>query len=812
MPAKNVPYSIRISNMSCAACVRKVEQAIKATAGVESAAVNLIDKRAEAVGGDPGQVVQAIRACGFDASLIKRGSSAAFGLVFKEETADLETVRLLLSVHDPDIELRAQNGRLLVSTRMHPADVVILLRGAGIAAAIEEQYIDPALAEAEESRKEIRRSWQKAAAAGLTGFFLMSGEMSGLFPPVHEGQAFWFLLALLCLGIMRCSGGAYYTAAWRQARRGSSSMDTLVALSTSAAWLASVLVILWPGFIPGQHNLYLDASVMILAFLQFGHALEVRAKQTTRQAVSTLIGLRPRSACVVRRTGGTAHEAEVPVSLLRLNDLVRVRPGERIPIDGRLAEGSSAVDESMLTGEPLPRRKGPGDMVSGGTVNSSGSFLFAVTRIGEDTTLAQIIRMVRQAQLGKPPIGRLADQVAAVFVPTVLAISLLTFVIWLAVGPEPALPYALTAAIAVLVIACPCALGLAAPIAVMVGTGRAAELNILIRNPDGLQSAAALTHVVVDKTGTLTAGRPTVTEMYPAIGADRSTLLQIAASLEAGSEHPLAAAVIRSAAEQGISLLPAEEFAAVPGRGVQARIGGTAWQLGSPHFMIEKGLRLPESLRAAADAQAAEGATPIWLGNEHAVLGVLILRDPLRPDSAAAVRMLQQQGLTVVMCTGDSHAAAQAAARQLGIDQVHAELLPAEKLEVVRALQRQGHRVGMVGDGVNDAPALAQADTSFAVGSGTDVAIDSGDITLAGDSLTLVATAVGISRATIGNIKQNLFGAFIYNVIGIPLAAGLLFPCTGWLLPPMFASAAMALSSVTVVANANRLRLFRPAG
>lgn len=501
---------------------------------------------------------------------------------------------------------------------------------------------------------------------------------------------------------------------------------------------------------------------------------------------------------------------ELPVSLVRLGDMVRVRPGEKIPLDGKIKEGSTAVDESMLTGEPLPVKKEAGAPVTGGTVNTTGSFLFTVTGIGEDTTLAHIIRMVKQAQLGKPPIGRLADQVAAVFVPTVILISLFVFGVWLGVGPSPALPHALTAAIAVLVIACPCALGLASPIAIMVGTSRAAELNILVRNPDGLQSAASTTHLVVDKTGTLTQGRPTVTALYPATGDDEKKLLQIAASLEASSEHPLAEAVLRSAKDKEVSLLPLQEFSSVPGKGVQARIAEQLWSLGNRRFMEENAQALPEKLVALAGEQAAQGATPIWLANEEQVQGLLILRDPVRADSAAAVRKLQAQGITVVMCTGDSRAAAEAVAAELGIKEVHAEMLPQEKLQVVQDLQAKGYKVGMAGDGVNDAPALAQADTGFAIGSGTDVAIDNGDITLAGDSLALVSVAVGISRATLGNIKQNLFGAFIYNVLGIPLAAGLFFPFTGWLLPPMFASAAMALSSVTVVSNANRLRFFKP--
>jgi Cu+-exporting ATPase len=820
MPEKNsAPYTIRVSDMTCAACVRRVEQAVTAVDGVESGTVNLIEKKAEVVGGDPQQVLEAIIARGYEASLVAGEEGTDFFLSFPDSAPTREEIFQALSGPDPGIALSEQDGRLKVSTVLHPADVLLLLKDAEIAARIEEQYDDPYLQEAEETRKEIRRSRQKAAVAACTGFGIMAGEMSGLFPPLVEARLFWFVLALLCLGVMSFSGGKYYLTAWKQARHGTAGMDTLVALSTSAAWLASLLLIIRPDFVPGREaRLYLDASVMILAFLQFGHALEVRAKQTTREAISSLVGLRAKSARILRRENEGVGEAEIPVSLVRRGDTVRVRPGEKIPLDGRITEGSSAVDEAMLSGEPLPVKKAPGDQVTGGTVNTTGSFLFTVTGIGEETTLAHIIRMVRQAQLGKPPIGRLADRVAGFFVPTVIVLSFIVFGIWLGVGPSPALPYALTAAIAVLVIACPCALGLAAPIAIMVGTSRAAELNILVRNPDGLQSAAAITHLVVDKTGTLTQGRPTVTEIYPAAGEDETELLQIAASLESGSEHPLAEAVVGSAAEKKITLLPVEDFSSVPGKGVQARIEQQIWYLGTRRFIEEKskekGRALPENLAVIAEEQAAQGATPIWLAQAHAhtqkVRGLLILRDPVRADSAAAVKQLQAQGITVVMCTGDSRAAAEAVAAELGIREVHAEMMPQEKLQVVQTLQAKGYKVGMAGDGVNDAPALARADTGFAIGSGTDVAIDNGDITLAGDSPALVSVAVGISRATLANIKQNLFGAFIYNVLGIPLAAGLFYPFTGWLLPPMFASAAMALSSVTVVFNANRLRFYKP--
>jgi Cu+-exporting ATPase len=603
------------------------------------------------------------------------------------------------------------------------------------------------------------------------------------------------------------SGSSYFVGAWKQARHGAANMDTLVALGTGAAWVSSVLVITDPNFIPGAaNNLYLDASVMILAFLQLGHALETRAKRTTSEAIGALVGLRARTAWVLRAAG----QVEIPVSLLRMSDRVRVRPGEKVPIDGEIVEGRTTIDESMLTGEPLAVARQIGDSVTGGTMNRSGAFVLRVTRLGDDTTLARIIRMVKTAQMSKPSIGRLVDRIAGVFVPVVIGISLVTFLAWLGFAMELRLAHALTAAIAVLVIACPCALGLATPIAIMVGTSRAAENNVLIRNSDALQTASTLTHVVVDKTGTLTEGHPAVTAVFPTSGNSERSVLRWAASLESGSEHPLAEAVLTAHLERGDSLVQLANFTAVPGRGVCAEHGDTTFLLGNHYFLVEEGLILPADLQAEAERQAAQGGTPVWLGRGLEVLGLLILKDPVRQDSAAAVQALQNLGITVVMCSGDNQATAEAVAREVGISEVHSEILPEEKLEVIRSLQQQGFKVGMVGDGVNDAPALAQADTGFAVGSGTDVAIENADITLAGDSLLLVADAIAISSATIRNIKQNLFGAFIYNVIGIPLAAGLFYPFTGWLLEPMFASAAMALSSVTVVTNANRLRYFRP--
>ncbi len=808
-PSTGSGYEIDVLGMHCASCVARVEQAILAVPGVTSASVNLIEKIAHVQGGDPEQVVETIVEQGYGASLRQAETGDAFYLVLQPwpEGEDLEQVREIILSHDGAADIGVEDKRLRVHTVQHPADVLLRLADSGYLVSLEEVYTDPGLSQAEETRLEIRRSWQRAAVAAVVGFGIMAGHMGGLFPHLHEGRGFWAILALVSLGTMLFSGRNYFIGAWKQARHLAANMDTLVAMGTGAAWLSSVLVIAQPDFIPGAaDHLYLDASVMILAFLQLGHALETRAKRTTSEAIGALVGLRARTAWVIR----SSSKVEIPVSLLRLGDRVQVKPGEKVPIDGEIVDGQTTIDESMLTGEPLAVARKVGDPVTGGTMNRSGAFVLKVTRLGEETTLARIIGMVKAAQMSKPPIGRLVDKIAGVFVPVVISISLLTLLSWWWLAATLPLAHGLTAAIAVLVIACPCALGLATPIAIMVGTSRAAQCNVLIRNSDALQSASRLTHVVVDKTGTLTEGSPAVTALFPVEGVSEEQLLQWAASLESGSEHPLAEAVLQAQAEQEGELLKPDNFTAVAGRGVQGELAGQVYLLGNHHFLREQGIPLPESLLAEAERAANLGGTPVWLGRADAVLGLLILQDPLRPDSIKAIQALQRQGISVVMCTGDNAATATAVAREVGIAEVHSEILPEEKLAVIQELQEQGFRVGMVGDGVNDAPALAQADTGFALGSGTDVAIENADITLTGDSLMLVSDAIAISTATIKNIRQNLFGAFIYNLIGIPLAAGLLYPLTGWLLQPMFASAAMALSSVTVVTNANRLRFFRP--
>ena len=806
-------YQLAVDDMTCASCVAAVERAIRSVPGVEEAAVNLVEKRAQVVGGEPQAVARAVIDQGYGARLLEaRPKPDELQLEFTErslsETQQSEALQAVCFVHDPEAECRFADSLWRITTSMHPADLLIELEKSDHQVRLVEPLTDPYAQEAAAAAAEVRRSWQRALLAGVVGIGLMVAEMTGRTPDLQApgGQSYWLAVAIICLFVMRFSGGHYYLGALKQIRHFSANMDSLIALGTGAAWFSSLVIVMQPdGSLLRGDKLYFDASVLILAFLQFGHVLETRAKRTTSEAVGSLVGLAPKVARVERGS----RSVPIPVSLLQLGDLIRVRPGERIAIDGEVVDGRSSVDEAMLTGESLPVPKQAGDPVIGGSVNRNGSLLYRVTRLGEDTTLAHIIAMVRQAQMSKPAIGRLVDKVSAVFVPVVVLIALVTFFVWLMIGPQPSLPYGLTAGIAVLVIACPCALGLATPIAIMVGTSRAAQLNVLIRNSEGLQSASGLTHLVVDKTGTLTRGAPVVSAVY-AEGLTETELLGLAAGVEAVSSHPLADAIINHAKGRGIEIPLVGDFQSYDGLGVEGRVDGRLVQLGGAQYLASLGVAPPEALQNRAQQEARQAGSLVWVLVAKRISGLLVLRDPLRHDTPAAIKALHNQGVEVVMCTGDNARTAEAVAERLGIETVHSELLPAQKLEVVKALQQQGYRVGMVGDGVNDAPALAQADTGFAIGSGTDVAIEHADITLVGDSLLNVNTAIAISRATLRNIKQNLFGAFIYNVIGIPMAAGLIYPFTGWLLPPMFASAAMAMSSVTVVANANRLRFFKP--
>ena len=724
---------LSISGMSCAGCVRSVEEALAAVPGVEEASVNFAEHTADVRGEvAPEELVRAVKEAGYDAAE---------------------------------------------------------LRGAEDESAKEE-------AEAAHYRGLL----QRAAIAGAAGALLMAGTMGGLLPVVEAAPWLWLAIGVGVLAVMAHAGGHFYSGAWKAFRVHNANMDTLIALGTGAAWVYSMAVAAFPEAVPSlARHAYFEASALILAFINLGQALEMRARGRTSAAIRRLLGMQPRTARVVR----DGQEQDVAIEEVGLDETVRVRPGERIPVDGTILDGESAVDESMLTGEPMPVSKGPGDSVAGGTTNTTGSFLFRAERIGEDTALARIIKLVRQAQASKPAIGRLADRVAAVFVPAVLLIAIATFLAWYNVGPDPVVSYALVATVTVLVIACPCALGLATPLSLMVGVGKAAESGILIRRGESLQQAGAITTVVLDKTGTVTKGAPAVTEVIAA--GEEGELLRLAAAAEAGSEHPLASAVLAATRARGITPPKAEGFEAESGRGVTARLDGQALFVGRPDEAS-----LTEDWQQRVETARSRGETPILVTADGVPAGLLIIADPVREDSAAAIRRLHERGIRVALVTGDHETTARAVAGQVGIDTVFAGVPPEAKAERVADLQGGGEVVAMVGDGINDAPALARADVGFAIGSGTDVAIESADITLMRASLHGVAEAVAISRATVRNIKQNLFGAFIYNSIGIPVAAGVLYPATGLLLSPIIAGAAMAASSVTVVTNANRLRLFRP--
>jgi Cu+-exporting ATPase len=582
-------------------------------------------------------------------------------------------------------------------------------------------------------------------------------------------------------------------------------MDTLIALGTGTAWLYSMIVVFVPHLVPDMaRHVYFEATAMIIGLINLGLALELKARGRTSEAIKRLIGLQAKTARVSRN----GQELDIAIEDVLLDDIVRVRPGEKIPVDGLVTEGHTSIDESMLTGEPMPVEKTFGDEVATGTLNKTGSILFKATRVGKDTALAQIINMVKRAQNSKPPIGRLADIISGYFVPIVMIIAVVSALAWLNFGPEPALAFAIVSATTVLIIACPCALGLATPMSVMVGVGKAAEAGVLIRNGEALQTASKITAMILDKTGTITLGAPKVTDIILVEGDSEDSVLQLAASLESGSEHPLAMAIVETAEERGLTQDKVSNFGAIAGHGVEAQLGDKHLLLGNEKLMGERGISIV-SVRDKAQKLAAEAKTPMYFAVDEKLAAIIAVADPIKEDSIEAIKRLQHAGIRVVMLTGDNRATAQAVADRVGVKEYFAEVLPEEKAKKVTELQMQGEIVGMTGDGINDAPALAMANVGFAIGTGTDVAIESADITLMRGSLHGLADAIAVSRATLRNIKQNLFGAFIYNVAGVPFAAGVLYPFFGLLLSPVIAGAAMAFSSLTVVTNANRLRFFK---
>jgi Cu+-exporting ATPase len=743
-----------IEGMTCASCVNRIERFLNKTDGVVEASVNLATERAT-VSFDPeragrSDLVKAVEAAGYDVRPEGVGRAAS-------EAGDGAAAELAEQDRAKAAELKDVGIRALVS-------IVVAL---GIFALMF--WPDRPIA-MEELNKLV------------------------LWPATFI--QFW-------------AGGRFYHAAWRALKHRSATMDTLVALGTSAAWVYSVVLTMWPHSVMSagvEPITYFDTSALIIGFILAGRWMEARARTRTAGAVRALLDLQARTARVV---GADGTETDIPIDQVQAGDLLRVRPGERIPVDGVVHDGRSSVDESMLTGESMPVGKGPGDEVIGATINTSGSFLFRATRVGGETVLAQIVRMVQEAQGSKAPIQRLADVVSGYFVQIVLVVAALTFGVWMLFGPEPRLTFALVSAITVLIIACPCAMGLATPTAIMAGTGKGAEAGILIRGGEALEIAHKIRTVVFDKTGTLTMGRPAVASLVAASGVTEDELLSAAASLERGSEHPLGAAVMAETERRGVALQAVEGFDSVAGQGITGSIAGEPILVGNRGLMASHGVDV-DALGDAAAQRADNAETPIFVARGGRALGLITVSDPIRAEAAEAVAALRARGFEVWLVSGDASAVAHAVARAVGIEHVMAEVLPAGKAERIAELQAGGRRVAMVGDGINDAPALAQADLGVAIGSGTDVAIEASDITLVGGDPRLVVSAIDLSRRTLSIIRQNLFWAFAYNVVLIPVAMGVLYPFFGILLDPVFAAGAMALSSVSVVLNSLRLRRFDP--
>src|SRR6478672_7696406 len=749
-----------ISGMTCAACVNRVEKSLAKVDGVSEASVNLAAETAS-VHFDPTRV----DAAALSAAVAKAGYTG--------------TPR-------PAPSTRASDQ---TSATQSPADIEADRDAAKQAAKDAELHA-------------LKRRWQVALTTGLSLMALM-------YVPIYPNTMDWLmpLIFVVATAVQFWAGAEIYRAAWAAAKHRTTNMNTLVALGTGVSYAYSTFVTLWPGLAEKWRlplHVYFETSLIIVALVLMGRWLEQRARRRTASAIKALVGLAPKTARVLR----DGDEVDVPLEEVRTGDRIRVRPGEKLPVDGIVVEGSSTVDESMLTGESAPVTKAPGDAVIGATLNGSGTLVLEATTVGADSALAQIVALVENAQSSKVPMQALADKVAAVFVPVVLLIAAGTFTGWAVFGPSAThLTLAIGTAVAVLIIACPCALGLATPTAVMVGTGRAAELGILIGNSEALETAHRLTVVVMDKTGTITHGRPTVAAVVPRRGWDADDLLAMVASAEVGSEHPVAEAITGAARRAGLALMPATEFTSVAGHGITARVGGRTVAVGNAKLMDSRGVDVA-TLAAEADVRAAAGQTPMYVSADGILTGLVAVADTVKDTSAEAVAQLEALGLEVWMLTGDNATTAAAIASSVGIDRVVADVLPAEKAAHVQRLQEQGHVVGFVGDGINDAPALATADLGIAIGTGTDVAIAASDITLVGGDLRGITAAIALSRRTVRTIKQGLGWAFSYNILLIPVAAGALYWWDRLLLDPVLASAAMAMSSVSVVSNALRLRRF----
>jgi Cu+-exporting ATPase len=808
-----VRVELPILNLDCATCVQTIERVLGGLDGVQKASVNFATAKAH-VTYQPDQVSltgveQAIKRAGYSVG----GAEAWIGI------KDLRCASCVTFIEDT---LKATPGVLQASVNVatQQADVAYvpgMATPATLRQAIEStgyKTLDqPAGAPPEDAERaarlaeyrDLRNRFVFAAVLAAGVLVLTFGEFIPVLRAIPQ-QLNWIILFALTTPVLFWSGSRFFVGAWSAFRHRTADMNTLIALGTGAAYLYSTVATFLPGLLPeGLRAVYFDTTAIIVALILMGQVLEARAKGQTNEAIRKLMGLQAKTARVVRN----GQELDIPVEEVLVGDVIIVRPGEKVPVDGVVTEGSSSVDESMITGESIPVSKKPEDEVIGATLNKTGSFRFRATKVGKDTALSQIIQLVQQAQGTKAPIQRLADVISGYFVPVVILVAIWSFAIWFVFGPQPQVLHGLVTAVTVLIIACPCALGLATPTSIMVGTGRGAENGILIRSAEALETAHKLNAIVLDKTGTITKGKPELTDVIVNGKLTETELLRLAASVEKSSEHPLAQAIVDGARARQIELVDATEFEAVLGHGVKAVVDGRPLALGNLKMMQQVGASL-DGMEAQAQALADDGKTPMYIAVDGQAAGIVAVADTVKEDSAQAIARLKRLGLEVIMITGDNRRTAEAIARQVGVDRVLAEVLPEDKARNVQMLRREGKTVAMVGDGINDAPALAQADVGLAIGTGTDVAIEASDITLIKGSLTGVAVAIELSRATMRNIKQNLFGSFIYNSLGVPIAAGVLYPFFGILLSPIIASAAMALSSVTVVSNALRLRGFKP--
>ncbi|HDR2822415.1 TPA: copper-exporting P-type ATPase CopA [Enterobacter bugandensis] len=824
---------LTLDGLSCGHCVKRVKESLEQRPDVESAEVT-IDHAAVTGSASADALIDTIKQAGYGAELshpkanpLAESSSPSEALTAATPELpaadDIDDSQQLLinGMSCASCVSRVQNALQAVpgvaQARVNLAERTALVMGSASAAdlvqAVEKAGYGAEAIEDDAERRERQQEtaiatmkrfrWQ-AIVALLVGIPVMVwGMMGDNMMVTADNRTLWLVIGLITLAVMVFAGGHFYTSALKSLKNRTATMDTLVALGTGAAWLYSMSVNVWPQWFPMEaRHLYYEASAMIIGLINLGHMLEARARQRSSKALERLLDLTPPTARVVTDDG----EKSVPLAEVQPGMTLRLTTGDRVPVDGEITQGDAWLDEAMLTGEPIPQQKSQGDAVHAGTVVQDGSVLFRASAVGSHTTLSRIIRMVRQAQSSKPEIGQLADKISAIFVPVVVGIALLSAAIWYFFGPAPQIVYTLVIATTVLIIACPCALGLATPMSIISGVGRAAEFGVLVRDADALQRASTLDTIVFDKTGTLTEGKPQVVAVSTA-GIAQEDALRLAAALEQGSSHPLARAILDKAGDAALPQV--SNFRTLRGLGVSGEADGHALLLGNQALLNENGVDT-SALEEELKAQASRGATPVLLAMDGKAAALLAVRDPLRQDSVDALQRLHRAGYRLVMLTGDNPTTANAIAKEAGIDEVIAGVLPDGKADAIKNLQSQGRQVAMVGDGINDAPALAQADVGIAMGGGSDVAIETAAITLMRHSLMGVADALAISKATLRNMKQNLLGAFVYNSLGIPVAAGILWPLTGTLLNPVVAGAAMALSSITVVSNANRLLRFKP--